>query len=256
MTRKPADRLALPAWLGTAAIALVGAAGLTWAAYSRAMRRTRERLRNASLLVPSPLGDIEYIEGGTGPPVLVVHGSGGGFDHGALFAKIVLDDQFHWIAPSRFGYLRSAIPANPTLELQAQAFAHLLDHLKIDRAAVVAVSHGGPSALRFALDFPGRVSSLTLISCGRAPSIWQHDGHKRREWRFLMDLSAGDFRYWLVAKLFRRQILEMEGDRPEIDRALDPQQQSWLDHTVEDVNPASLRRPGLVAEAISDAPQD
>ena len=113
--------------------------------------------------MPSPYGDIEYTEGGSGPAVLVIHGSGGGYDQGELLAQAVLGEQFHWIAPSRFGYLRSTFREGATFDDQAHAYAYLLDRLGIRKVAVVALSHGGPSALLFAVLHPERVSSLTLI---------------------------------------------------------------------------------------------
>ena len=75
-----------------------------------------------------------------------------------------------WIAPSRYGYLRSTLPSGATFETQADAYARLLDHLGIRQTAVVALSQGGPSALFFALKYPERVQSLVLLSCGVASS--------------------------------------------------------------------------------------
>ena len=70
------------AWVGWA---LVGASGLAlWPVmhYVRDMRTAYSRIRGTSQVLSSPLGDIEYSKGGEGPAVLVIHGSGGGFDQG------------------------------------------------------------------------------------------------------------------------------------------------------------------------------
>jgi pimeloyl-ACP methyl ester carboxylesterase len=141
------------------------------------MRRAYERIEGRSRLISSPYGDIEYLEGGSGPAVLVVHWSGGGYDQGELIVRAVLGDGVHWIAPSRFGYLRSTFHDGATFDDQAHAYAHLLDRLHIQRAAVVALSHGGPSALLFAVLHPERVTSLTLISAGVASSIFAVSDH-------------------------------------------------------------------------------
>jgi 2-hydroxy-6-oxonona-2,4-dienedioate hydrolase len=50
-------------------------------------RQAYERVRGKSAVVPSPFGDIEYSQGGSGPPVLVIHGGGGGFDQGELLVE-------------------------------------------------------------------------------------------------------------------------------------------------------------------------
>lgn len=68
------------------------------------------------------------------------------------------------IVPSRFGYLGSDLPLHATPEMQADAFALLLDALEIPRACVLAASAGSPSALQFALRDPDRVSGLVLVS--------------------------------------------------------------------------------------------
>ncbi len=162
-------------------ISLVVALVFASAVYLRDMHRAYERVANKGKVISSPYGDIEFVEGGSGTPVLVIHGSGGGFDQGELIASAVLGDQFHWIAPSRFGYLRSTLHAGATFDEQAQAYAHLLDHLGIYRVAVVALSHGGPSALLFAALYPDRVSSLTLLSCGVASSSDSNQASANRQ---------------------------------------------------------------------------
>jgi 2-hydroxy-6-oxonona-2,4-dienedioate hydrolase len=91
-------------------------------------------------------GDLEGGPEGGPPPVLLVHGAGGGFDMGELMAQVLLGEDDRWIAPSRFGYLGSGVPEGAGPALQAHAFAWLLDELEIDRVAVVALSAGGPSA--------------------------------------------------------------------------------------------------------------
>ena len=78
-----------------------------------------------------------------------VHGSGGGYDQGAYFARVIGGD-YRWIAPSRFGFLGSPAPAGANTPRQTDAYACLLDALGIERVGVVGVSMGGPSSLMFA----------------------------------------------------------------------------------------------------------
>jgi len=69
------------------ALALVLAVAVGAAVYFRDMHRAYERIHGESRVIPSPWGDVEYAEGGSGPAVLVVHGSGGGFDQGKVGAQ-------------------------------------------------------------------------------------------------------------------------------------------------------------------------
>ena len=87
-------------WL---AAAFAAALLLVSASYLWDMSSARKRVSGKSTVVPSPYGDIEYTERGSGPAVLVIHGSGGGYDQGELLAEAVLDERFRRITPSRFG---------------------------------------------------------------------------------------------------------------------------------------------------------
>jgi len=109
-------------------------------------------------------GAVEYAAVGTGPPVLVIHGSPGGYDQGLLIVRRLNDPQLQFIAVSRPGYLRTPIETGRSPEDQADALAALLDVLGVPQASVIAVSGGGPSALQFALRYPGRCCGLVLIS--------------------------------------------------------------------------------------------
>lgn len=96
-----------------AAFAVLAAAGFAGAFIAADLWLSYRRIGRGSRVVASPLGDLEYRRGGAGPAVLVIHGSGGGFDQGELLAQAVLGEDFDWIAPSRLGYLRSALPPTP-----------------------------------------------------------------------------------------------------------------------------------------------
>ncbi len=52
-----------------------------------------------SKIVTTELGDVEVIAAGDGEPVLVVHGSPGGCDQGALMAAFLVDRGFT-VAPN------------------------------------------------------------------------------------------------------------------------------------------------------------
>ncbi len=213
--------------------------------YHRDMRAAYERVRGHSEVVPSPYGDIEFSQGGQGPAVLVVHGSGGGFDQAELIVRAVLDDDVHWVAPSRFGYLRSTFVPGATFDDQAHAYAYLLDHLRIERAAVVALSHGGPSALLFAALHPSRVTSLTLLSAGVASSTDAAQQQANRQGDALTWIFQRDYRYWASTTLFRRRFLGIMGVSDAVIDRLTPEQQHLARAVVDGMNPVSLRASGV-----------
>jgi pimeloyl-ACP methyl ester carboxylesterase len=57
-------------------------------------------------------GSVEYTNWGEGAAVLVIHGAGGGYDQGVAIARAFGGEGFRWISPSRFGYLRTSLPAD------------------------------------------------------------------------------------------------------------------------------------------------
>lgn len=238
------------------ALGLVAAGVGVSALYLRDITRAYERIRGKSTTVPSPFGPIEYAEGGAGLPVLVVHGSGGGFDQGALLAEAVLGDGFRWIAPSRFGYLGSALPEGATFDLQAHAYAALLDHLGLDRVAVVALSHGGPSALLFAALHPARVSSLTLISAGVASSTGGNQDEANRRGNALVTVYSYDPLYWAVARLFRGQLIGLLGADATVLAGLPPEQRRLLDRVIDEMNPVSPRSAGVALDNRAALPNE
>lgn len=130
----------------------------------RSDQQAAERLvTGKSQIIQTRHGPMEYAERGKGPPLLMIHGTGGGFDQGLMFSEVTIRDGIRVIAPSRFGYLRSSWPAEPSAERQADAFVDLLDQLKLDKVAVAGGSAGALSAVQFALWHPDRTSALILI---------------------------------------------------------------------------------------------
>lgn len=231
----------IPGWIALALIAVLVSAT---AAYLWDMNRAYERVRAKGTVIPSPYGDIEYTEGGSGPPVLVIHGSGGGYDQGELMVRAVLGERFRWITPSRFGYLRSTFRDGATFDDQAHTYAYLLDRLGVKKVAVVALSHGGPSALLFAVLHPERVSSLTLISAGVASSTGRSQAQANQKGDMLMTIFKHDPLYWAISKLFKRQFMELMGASDAVIAGLTPEQRELVGQIIDYMNPASLRSAG------------
>lgn len=220
------------------------------------MRRAYERIASGSEVIASPQGDIEFAQGGAGPPVLVIHGSGGGFDQGELLAQAVLGDSFRWIAPSRFGYLRSTVPIGATFDDQAKAYAHLLDHLGIDKVAVVALSHGGPSALLFAALYPDRVASLNLLSCGVASSSDPSQAKANKQGDLLTTVFKHDLLYWSFSTGFKKPLMGLMGASDPVIEALEPRSRRLVDELIDFMNPVEPRSQGVVFDNRATLPNE
>ena len=122
-----------------------------------------------SVMITTRCGPIEYQEAGAGTPLLMVHGSGGGHDQGMAFAGNLAQQGVRVIAMSRFGCLRTPMPADVSPAAQADAHVCLLNALGIARAAVMTAL-----APTLALSTPrakSRVQSL-LVSSTAATSGW------------------------------------------------------------------------------------
>jgi len=133
------------------------------AKYKKEKRLAYARLQADSQLYETSVGVVEAALIGHGSTVLISHGSGGGYDMGLWLAHLI-GGQFQYVAPSRFGYLRSPLPPKPTPESQADTFAALLDTLDVNSVFVIGLSAGGASALQFALRHSGRCHGLIMLS--------------------------------------------------------------------------------------------
>lgn len=146
------------------AATLTGVAALALASsYQRWKRSELARIQAEDSLVTTSLGPVEYGLEGEGPAILIIHGSPGGYDQGLSFARWLNCPEFTCIAPSRPGYLRTPLSSGVSPAAQADLYAALLDTSNIERATVIGISGGGPSALQFALRHPTRCRGLVMI---------------------------------------------------------------------------------------------
>jgi pimeloyl-ACP methyl ester carboxylesterase len=208
-------------------------------------RRAYARIAGKSRVFSSPFGDIEFKRRGGGLPVLVLHGSGGGYDQGDLIAKVILDERFDWIVPSRFGYLGSTYNNGATFDDQAEAYAYLLDRLGLQKVAVMALSHGGPSALLFAARYPERVSSLTLLSCGVASSSEKSQAEANHKGDALTTIFKFEVLYWLVRTFLRKQLMRLMGASEQVIANLTADQRFLVNRLIDGMAPVVPRYAGV-----------
>src|SRR5262247_2593281 len=88
--------------LAVVAAVLAGLALTTYLIYRPDAVRAYARISTGSQIAQTRCGPIEYAVAGQGPPVLVVHGAGGGFDQGIDLGGSLSRNGFRVIAPSRF----------------------------------------------------------------------------------------------------------------------------------------------------------
>jgi pimeloyl-ACP methyl ester carboxylesterase len=232
---------------------VAGVSGLAYIGYQRDIAQARERVSSGSQVVQTPCGPIEYAAAGDGKPVLVVHGAGGGYDQGMDFAKQLVDGGFRVIVMSRFGYLRTPLPSDPSAAAQADAHACLLDALGIRHAAIIGASAGAPSSMQFALRHPERTTALVLLvpaayvprPAGGAPM------QTPAGTAFLFDTALkSDFLFWVAIKLARQTLVRaILATPPAVLETVSADEQERVAQTLEHVLPISPRRRGLVNDA-------
>jgi pimeloyl-ACP methyl ester carboxylesterase len=175
--------------------AAAGITGLVLAVrrYHRQLFEAFRQISSASHLIETSKGTLEYAETGSGPAVLISAGMGG-YDLGLQFAWP--EHGFRYISVSRPGYLHTPLYTGRSFEEQADMFAALLDHLGIEKVAVMGISSGGPAAIQFALRYPERCWGLVLISSPNQPLA--ANSFIRRI--FNNPILSSDFLAWLALR--------------------------------------------------------
>jgi 4,5:9,10-diseco-3-hydroxy-5,9,17-trioxoandrosta-1(10),2-diene-4-oate hydrolase len=107
---------------------------------------------------------------GAGIPVVLLHGGGPGVSAWSNFGHNVpvFAERFRTFAVDQVGFGKSDKPPveGSYFTFSAAALAGLLDGLGIDKVHLVGNSLGGGTAVRFALNYPGRVGRLVLMGPG------------------------------------------------------------------------------------------
>ncbi|NKQ36997.1 MAG: alpha/beta hydrolase [Chloroflexi bacterium] len=230
-------------WLlvGVLSVALVIGAAFIHTRYRRDIRAAQEHVQNlGSQVIETSCGPIEYATFGEGFPVLVIHGIFGGFDQGLVTARGQLGEGFQAIIPSRFGYLRTPLPDNASPVTQADAFACLLDTLGIEKAAMIATSAGGTSAIQFALRHPDRCSALVLVS-SNAPGETEAGLPPKL---VANTLFRSDFVFWALTTYFQSSMGSIMGVPKGFE--LTPEDKANMAKTMETILPVNPRAEGAL----------
>jgi abhydrolase domain-containing protein 6 len=135
---------------------------LRWAPLLIALERRRSGLRSKRLVVDGR--SFHYLEGGTGVPVVMLHGFGASADHWVRMSRSLVK-RFRVVAPDLpgFGGTEASMSERFLVPMQAGRVRAFLHQLGIRRYHVVASSMGGNVAGVLAHDHPDEVQSLTLL---------------------------------------------------------------------------------------------
>lgn len=189
---------------------------------------------------------IEYTDVGEGPCLLVSHGIFHGCDGGQRSARDVVSDH-RVISPSRFGYLGSGMPENPTGAAQADAFIELLDHLGVETADVMGISAGTGSAIQLALRHPDRVAHL-IISSGNWPGSPTSEAPP--DWA---KMFYNDPAMWLLRALAPPMVGGLMGVPKGFPK--DDEQAAYVEEMLDSIFPLGPRADGAIFDAFSSNPE-
>lgn len=168
-------------------------------------------------------GTMRYVDEGTGPPIVMVHGTP---TWSFLYRDLIkgLRHRYRCVAPDHLGFGLSDKPAGAPYrpEDQAKRLGRLIDTLALEDITLMVHDFGGPIGLAYAIEHPTNVSRLVLFNTW----MWSFVGDRQMQWigrvfagrvgRFLYERWA-----FAVNVLFRRAF----GDRRRYTRAVHAQYQ-------------------------------
>lgn len=131
----------------------------------RWLMRQRARVERKTVTVDGRVWP--YLEGGdpSKPTLVMVHGFGADKDHWTFYAPWLTKD-YHLVAPDLPGFGENDRDGELPFDVATQAarLKAFLDALGIERPHLGGNSMGGWIALRFAIDYPDRLRTLTLMN--------------------------------------------------------------------------------------------
>ena len=150
---------------------------------------------------------LHYVETGTGPTVVMIHGNAGAIEDFALGTIGLLCSDYRIVAVDRTGHGKSQRASKtPTLEYQADLLHQTLAQLHITRPLLVGHSWGGALALAYTLKYEADVSAIVLL----APAAYA-DKNTHRFLRLAITAPLiGDATLTMGKILFGRHMLKQE----------------------------------------------
>ena len=202
-----------------------------------------------SQIYTSKYGDVEYLLEGTGPTILISHGITGGINQGIGLSDMYLGKGYRLLYISRFGYLKSAMPDEPSAKLQAEVYNDLLSFLHLDRVFIMGNSAGGPSAIHFAIDYPEKCTGVILVS-----SVVPGNIDALPPKLFMKAVFGSDFLYWCTVKLFGTRMINMFIPESIRKTLSPPEKKTMLDNVYLSALPISKRTAGILFDTYLSNP--
>lgn len=194
----------------------------------------------------SSFGDIEYCIRGEGTTILISHGVSGGVDQGIGLTNSFFNKKYKFLILSRFGYLRSSIPDNPSAEKQADAFKELLDELNIDKIVLYANSAGSTSVIHFAIKYP-QICKCLILQSANAPLDYKPGAPPKF-------IFKSNFLYWIFLKLFGKMMFSMFVPKNIIKNLSRKEKNKLMDDVFFSVLPITKRTKGALFDTFVSNP--
>jgi len=186
---------------------------------------------------------IHYVEAGTGPTVILLHGLGGS-TQAWQFNIAPLAEKYHVIVPDQIGFGKSD---KPLVNYRIRTYVDFLDQfckqLGIERASLVGNSMGGWIAAAFTAAFPDRVDKLVLVdAAGYAPP-------KDLDTRTFYGLNptTREGMKVLVAKVFYNKLFLTDGA---IDQAIAARLAAGDGYTINSITESIIRGEDFLDDAV------
>lgn len=154
-------------WTVGIAVALIALVVGALAVFTvRTARQVEKALPPPGRFIDIDGASVHYIDAGSGPPLVLIHGlSGqhGNFTH-SLLERLKTDYRVIILDRPGSGYSIRPRGASGALAEQARTIARLIEALELERPLIVGHSLGGAIALAVAVNHPEQVSGLALLA--------------------------------------------------------------------------------------------
>jgi pimeloyl-ACP methyl ester carboxylesterase len=155
------------AWVVVIALALLALAiGALVASNARTARKVEKALPPLGRFIDVDGSRIYYLDQGSGPTILCIHGLAGQMRHFAYALLDKLKGDYRLVIVDRPGSGYSTRPpqASAAIFAQARTLAKFAEALRLERPLIVGHSLGGAIALALALNHPEQVGGLALLA--------------------------------------------------------------------------------------------